>query len=92
MGRSRRRTWVRHGGSEQKPLKKGELIRRKVGKRYRYGRARSGFGMQSDTVGGKIFVEHAKGQRGSISGAEAWHRDHDHIERVSSRKKKPKKK
>jgi len=83
-----RKTWVRHGSRDQKPLKKGELIRRRLSMgKYEYGRADGGFGMNADTVGGSLFVKPARGQAGSVKEKVRWHRDGMHIERVTSRRK-----
>jgi hypothetical protein len=83
----KRTTWVRHGSRDQKSLKKGEIIRRHIRmNKYEYGKALGGFGMSCSTVGGAIFVGPAR-VKGSIKEKERWHRDHDRIERKTSRRK-----
>lgn len=86
--------WIRHHDRTQKPLRKGEIIRMRVGgrttrPRYIYGKAVGGFGMDTKTIGGAIYVEPCS-RRPSIKRKEKWHRDHDEIQRRRSSAYTPK--
>ena len=74
--------WVKHGPFDQPPINEGDLIRRHIGmEKFEYGIASGGFGLNTQTIGGAIFVKPAKGVEGSITEPERWNRDNDVIQR-----------